>query len=223
MKKILNFIKEHPYLTFSIIFNLLLGITNSIIYNYILFFIITFIVVILITVIYLKSKNKFPLFSKVFYMFFNIMITGFLIATLSFMLLFNWTFSNEEKEYTKIKDYQKALNSYDFELISHFPAQIPKNAKNISLLRTKSDFRGYSKFYLKFDINKEFIKKEEEYFKSTEKTKVDDFTKINTNNILYSIIHEKTQDWNIKILGSNSCFKGIAIKGNTIIYILYCN
>ena len=223
MKKILNFIKEHPYLTFSIIFNLLLGIANSIIYHYILFFIITFYVVILLAIVYLKAKNKFPLFSKVSYIFLNILITGFLIAALSFILLLKLAMSDLGTEYTDIKDYQKALNSYIPETVAHFPAQIPKNATNISMYRSPTSFTGDSDFYLKFDLDKDFIKSEEDYFKDIEEKEISDYERSRADRVLYYLIKEDSKKWNVKIIENSSCFRGVATKNNTIIYMIYCD
>jgi len=144
-----------------------------------------------------------------------------------------WAFSSiEDKDFTDINDYQKALNSYSEEAVSHFPKQIPENAENIRMRRSPDSFTGDSEFYLKFNIPKDYIEKEQEKYKNKGEiilfNKDDYFTSRVYNHetqsaiILNNIIDEDIKNWTMFLLERNRCFRGIASKNNTIIYIISC-
>ena len=167
----------------------------------------------------------------------NIINISILVIHSIFMFIIFWAcfvFTDlDDTEYTEIEDYSKALNSYSVEAISHFPIQVPQNAENISLLRTPDSFTGDSEFYLKFDISKDYIEKEKVKYKNQGEiivlNKDDYFTNNNYNVeqesaiILNSIIDESVKSWTVLFLERNQCFRGIAFKNNTIVYILSCD
>ncbi len=145
-----------------------------------------------------------------------------------------WAFSSTDNtKYIDIKDYQKALNSYSADAISHFPKQVPQNAENISMLRSPDSLTGDSDFYLKFDTDGNYIQHETEKYQNKSEiilfNKDDYFISRVYNHetqaaiILNNIIDEDIKNWTMFLLERNQCFRGFAIKDNTIIYILSCD
>jgi len=140
-------------------------------------------------------------------------------------------------EYTKPRDYKKALSSYTSKAVKHFPTEIPKNVKNIKLLRSSSSFTGDSTFYLKFDASPEYIKQETQKYKNTGKKYIIKNKTINdTNNsnyfengnyaksVLDRILDNKTDGYTIRVIEPEpNCYRAIAVNSNTIIYILDLN
>ncbi len=181
-----------------------------------------------------KTNTKHPKITKIFANIINIavlLIHGFYVLLI---FLFYWAFSDiDDYEYTDVKDYQKAIDSYYFEAVEHFPKEIPSEAQNVSLLRTPGGFLGDSSFYLKFDISENYIQKEKEKYVKERKPinlsyndllkKEYDYDKERAYSVLGTIVNDSGEGWKMNIIESSQCFRGIAVKNNTIIYILYCD
>ena len=186
-------------------------------------------------IIFLIGKHtslKYPKITKIIANIVNLLVLVTHFCCFVFIFIIIWSFLCLNTEYTDIKDYKNALNSYSFEAIEHFPNQIPQEARNISMRRSPSSFTGDSEFYLKFDISKDYIEQENKKYKNKGEEfffKNDDFyTSKNydyneAGSILHSITNDSTKGWMIRILERNQCLYGIASKDNTIIYILYCD
>lgn len=137
-----------------------------------------------------------------------------------------------EPTYDNIKDYNRALSKYRPNIVEHFPAEIPHNIDNIKLLKTPPSFNGDSTFYLRFDARPEYIQQEIKKYKNIGIMYIINHdTKSNTNKydydadraegILNMILGaQDTEGYKIRVLTDDSCFRAIAIKDNTIIYIL---
>ena len=188
-------------------------------------------------IIFLIGKHtnlKHPKATKILAHIINLLILIIHFCYFSIVLWGVFTFSNlKNTEYTDIKDYQKALNSYSSDAVFHFPSKIPQNAENIKMLRSPDSFTGDSDFYLKFDTDSNYIKNETEKFKNGSEiillNKDDYFTSRVYNHetqaaiILNNIIDDDIKNWTMFLLERNQCFQGIAAKDNTIIYILSCD
>lgn len=91
------------------------------------------------------------------------------------------------------------------------------------MLRTPSSFMGNSHFHLKFDEDERYIQIEKNYFKNKQALDISDYDKDRANIILNYFLVDDNKDRDIKILESTSCFRGVAFRNNTIMYILYCD
>lgn len=178
------------------------------------------------------ANQKLPKLTKIITNILNITVLVLHSIFMSILTLIIIAFSGENDPlYDKIEDYQKALDSYKYSAVSFFPEKIPENAKNISILRTSGGFHGDSTFYIKFDIDKEYIQNEMNKYKNQGKAVIiNEFSQLAQNKnydetraavILDSVIKEENEGYKVIILNSEGdCFKGIATKNNTILYVL---
>lgn len=190
-----------------------------------------FSIIVLITAYY--THKKYPKLTKLIANILNILCLFLHSVFMYYLILFTILFSGIfDPQYDKIEDYQNALSSYKYESVAFFPEKIPDNAQNISLLRTPAGFLGDSTFFIKFDINKEYIQKELQKYQEQGKTVIiNEFSQISENKnydekkaavVLDTILKNENSGYKVKILNNDGgCFKGIATKNNTIIYILY--
>ena len=196
-------------------------------FSYILMLILIFIIPIitsgLIMFIGRITKENHPKITKIIANLINVPILIIHFCCVSLMLLAFWAFSDmvNDAEYTDINDYPKAIKAYIPEAVEHFPNEIPKNASNISMLKTPSSFTGDSEFYLKFDTDKNYIDSQKNLFKYNKKFN-NEYDINRANNVLNSIIGD-TKGWEIITIESSSCYRGVAFKNNSIIYTLYCD
>ncbi len=149
--------------------------------------------------------------------------------------------ADSNKEFTDAKDYQRALNNYTPKMVAHFPKAIPENAKNVKLFYTPGGFTGDSSFYLQFDIDNEYIKKEREKYKNKTKEYVFenknnkkkkeefDYDKYRAANAISDCYRKSNKEgynaeigYKANIFEGGSCISGFATKDNNIIYLLYC-
>ena len=152
----------------------------------------------------------------------SVFITHFCFTFIIFCFI--WAFSDiDDPEYRDIKDYQKALKTYYPEAVEHFPKQIPQNAKNISMVKNPGGFLGDSDFYLKFDADNEYIQKEKFYLENKQISDIDNYDKERAARVLNYFLQEDDKNWDIAIIESSSCLRSAAIRGNTIIYMIYCD
>ena len=198
------------------------------------YLLLPFIISLTIWLIGYHTSRKHPIITKFLVAILNIsfwILYIFIVFELFIWMLFY------SPEYTKLWDYKKALSSYQSDAVEHFPTKIPKNVKNIKLLRSSSSFTGDSTFYLKFDANPEYIKQETQKYKNTGKKYIIENKTINDSNnsnyfengnyaknVLDRILDNKTDGYTIRVIEPEpNCYRAIAIKGNTIIYILDLN
>ena len=177
MKK---FRQEHKILFGLIIFSLLIAIIFSFssillffdddsiepskILNYILIPLLPVLLTALISFAGAKTFTKHPKTTKI--------ITGILTAlviflqTLIYFVVFCFNCAFHEKNYDKLQNYSKALNSIHAPIcIKHFPQEIPKNAKNIKMKKSENAWFGSEEILLKFDIDKKYIEDELKKYK----------------------------------------------------------
>ncbi len=191
--------------------------------------VLPFIVSLVIWLIGYYTNIKHQIITKILV---NILNIGFYIFHFFIVLgLFFWMIL-WEPTYDNIKDYNRALSKYRPNIVEHFPTEIPHNIDNIKLLKTPPSFNGDSTFYLKFDARSEYIQQEIEKYKNVgKKYLINHDIKNNKNRydydadraegILNMILGaQDTEGYTIRVLREDSCFRAIAIKDNTIIYIL---
>lgn len=187
-----------------------------------------------------KTKTKHPKLTKFFVHTLNILII-IVQSFMSFLAFIIILIFIDDLEYTNIKDYQKALKKYPQEMIEHYPQKIPSEAQNINFVYEPGGFLGDSSFYLQFDINEEYIKKEEEKYKNKGEEYIikKDNKKPNwefdynlhrsisalreVNNRFYETIKDYEIGYKVKILDSSGCISGFATRKNNIIYLIYCD
>ena len=151
-----------------------------------------------------------------------LLIHSFLIFAI---FIIGWAFSSgfDDPKYTEIKDYKKALSTYYPDAVEHFPKQIPENAKNISMVKNPGGLLGDSDLYLKFDADNEYIQKEKNNLKAKQSLDISNYDKERAARVLNYFLQDDDKNWDITIIESHSCFRGTAIRKNTIIYMIYCD
>ena len=221
-----QYIKEHKFLTVTIIFSLIISILILCInIKHYLFSIIPFFIICALCFIETKAMKKYPLTTKIIGCLLNI---TFVLAQLLLCLVifsFSSVFSYDPT-YENPKDYKKAIKRiWVKECIIHFPAEIPKEAKNILMNQSKNNFFGSEGFYLQFDIDKKYIESELEKYKFISKTKYSEYRSkhmVIWNNLddSYTFYLIGDRDTENKNLSSFPYHYGIATndKKNTILY-----
>lgn len=176
VKTIKQYIKEHKFLTITMILSFIISILILCIkVKLYLFSIIPFVIICTFCFIETKTMKKFPLITKIIGSLLNI---AFILAQiLLYLVLFSYSsLFSYTPTYENPKDYKKAIKRiWVKECIIHFPTGIPKNAKNVLMEQNTNNFFGSESFYLQFDIDKEYIEKELEKYNFISKTKYSEY------------------------------------------------
>lgn len=184
-----------------------------------------------IQLFFAKFSLKHPFIIKTLSVIFSILaIIGLLI--LSFIAFFVICFNIAAKEYTDVKDYNKAKNSIcEKDFIKHFPKEIPNNAKDIQLYKSANPFFGSEKILLVFKIDKKYINDEINKIKPIKNigpySNIKEYKDNYVKGIIFNSYSFDQTNFKFYIIGDNSINKsnfhleyGIAVndKTNQILY-----
>jgi len=126
----------------------------------------------------------------------NLLIIFIIQICIIFFFLMLETVFNEADMLNKVENYEENFSHFPSEMIKHFPEHIPQNAKNVQIYSDAITFQGSQVFVLKFDIDKEYTKKELHKHKFKYKETPDHYAfrvitnnnNINTNNFTFYVI-----------------------------------